>query len=341
MNRRTYLASLTLSAVCYFAASPLEVALAWEETPQGLDPLPSWNTGAAKAAILKFVERTTTKGSTDFVQPDQRVAVFDNDGTLWPENPLPFELAYTFDAAKARAAANPALKDSPAYVALLKGDLGSLLKDNLALLKKLVVETHAGMTTDEFRESVSAWIATAKHPRFDRLYRDCTYLPMQEVLTYLRAHGYKTFIVSGGTTDFMRAWALDVYGIPTEQVVGTTFKSKYELIDGKPTITILPELALNDDKSGKPVGIHAFIGQRPVMCFGNSDGDHEMLQWTTIDRTPSFGLIVHHTDGEREYAYDAHPKSSGKLVEALEASAKQGWIVVDMKQDWKQVFSNK
>ena len=303
-----------------------------------LDPLPSWNDGPAKAAILDFVARTTRSGSPEFVRPDERIAVFDNDGTLWPENPLPFELAFTLDEAEARLAKNPALNDAPAYQALVKGDVTRLLDDGLKLLKQLIADTHAGQTTDDFHKAVADWIATARHPRFKRLYSQCTYLPMQEVLSFLRANGYKTWIVSGGTADFMRVWADRVYEIPPEQVVGTVLKTRYALVDEKPTLTVLPELALMDDKSGKPVGIHQYIGRRPVMCFGNSDGDYEMLQWTTIGRTPSFGLIVHHTDAEREYAYDAHPKSTGKLVEALAAAPKRGWVVVDMKRDWKRIF---
>lgn len=310
--------------------------LLWTSAPS--DPLPSWNDGPAKQSILEFVAKTTKEGSPDFVPVAERVAVFDNDGTLWPENPLPFELAYTFDAAKLRLEKKPELKDSPAYKALVEHDVAKLVEDHHKLLMQLVVDTHAGMTTDEFHKSVADWFATAKHPKYKRLYSDLTYLPMQEVLKHLRANGYKTFIVSGGSADFMRVWAEKVYGIPPEQVVGTTFKTKYELKDDKPTLHVLPELALNDDKGGKPVGIHSFIGRRPVMCFGNSDGDHEMLQWTTVGRKPSFGLIVHHTDADREYAYDAKPKSSGKLIEALAAAPKRGWTVVDMKADWKAVF---
>lgn len=304
------------------------------------DPLPSWNDGAAKAAIVKFVEQTTTEGSANWVPLAQRVAVFDNDGTLWPENPLPFELAFTFDVARQRLVQQPELKSQPAYQALAAGDMPRLAADNKKLLLQLLNDTHSGQTTDEFRKTVIGWISTARHPRFHRLYRECTYQPMQEVLKYLRASGYRTHIVSGGTVEFMRPWAEDVYGIHPEQVIGSVFQTKYELKEDQPTLTILPGIAFIDDKAGKPVAIDMFIGRRPVMCFGNSDGDHEMLQWTTIGRTPSFGLIVHHTDADREYAYDAHPKSSGKLLEALAAAPQRGWIVVDMRQDWKVVFSS-
>jgi phosphoglycolate phosphatase-like HAD superfamily hydrolase len=321
----------------YDVTSSIPIARA--QTPASVDPLPSWNQGTAKTAILDFVERTTKERSPDFVPAQERIAVFDNDGTLWPEDPLPFEVAYSFDAAKARMSKKPELKKEPAYQALVNGDIAMLIADDLKLLRQLIKDTHAGLSTDEFNQSVADWIAVAKHPRFHHLYSECTYLPMQEVLKHLRAHGYKTFIVSGGTAEFMRVWTMQVYSIPPEQVVGTVFNTKYELLDDKPTLKILPELALLDDKSGKPVGIHRYIGRRPVMCFGNSDGDYEMLQWTTIDRKPTFGLIVHHTDAAREYAYDAHPKSTGKLVLALEAAPKRGWTVIDMKKDWKRIFT--
>lgn len=328
-TRRTFLA----------AACGLPAAFASAQEPPKGNPLPSWNDGPAKKAILDFVAKTTKAGTSDFVPPDERIAVFDNDGTLWPENPVPFEVAYSLDVAKDRMKTKPELKDKPAYKALAGGDIAALADDHFKLLMQLILDTHAGMTTDEFNRAVADWIATAKHPRFNRLYSDCTYQPMQEVLRLLRASGYKTFIVSGGGQDFMRVWAQKVYGVPPEQVIGTVFKTKYELKDDKPTLRILPEIALIDDKASKPVGIHTFIGRTPTMCFGNSDGDHEMLQLTTIGRKPSFGLIVHHTDEEREYAYDAKPKSSGKLVEALAAAPKRGWTVVDMKKDWKRVLS--
>ncbi len=317
----------------------LPAALAFGQAPHVGDPLPSWNEGKAKAAILDFVKATTTEGSPSFVPPSDRIAVFDNDGTLWPENPIPFEVAFALDTARAAMAKNPALKERPAYKALATGDVAALVDNHLKNLLELLVDTHAGQTTEDFDKSVADWIATAQHPRFKRLYSECTYQPMQEVLVLLRAKGYRTYIVSGGGQEFMRVWAQQVYGVPPEQVIGTVFKTKYELKNDKPTLTILPEIGLIDDKAGKPVAIHHLLGKTPVMCFGNSDGDHEMLQMTTIGRSPSFGLIVHHTDSDREYAYDAKPKSSGKLIEALAAAPKRGWVVVDMKNDWKQVFS--
>jgi phosphoserine phosphatase len=302
------------------------------------DPLPSWNDGKAKQSIVKFVKDVTDKSGSNFVPPAERVAVFDNDGTLWPENPLPFELAFVFDRVKAEAAKHPEWKDRQPYKAVLENDLPGLVAQGKKGLVELLLATHAGMTTDAFDKSVRDWIAAAEHPRYKRKYTDLTYQPMQEVLAYLRANGFKTFIVSGGGAEFMRVWAGKVYGVPPEQVIGTLFKTRFELRDGTPALAILPDVVHVDDKEGKPVGIHQLIGRRPVAAFGNSDGDLQMLQWTTIGRKPSFGLIVHHTDAEREYAYDAHPKSSGKLVEALEEAPRRGWTVVDMKKDWKVLY---
>jgi phosphoserine phosphatase len=343
MRTRVTRATATVLAVVVLLStlnrSTTERVLAQNALPPKADPLPSWKEGKAKNAILDFVKKTTAEGSPDFVAPADRIAVFDNDGTLWPENPVPFEVAFSLDTAKFMMEKKPELKEKPAYKALANGDIAALKDNHLKLLLQLVVDTHAGQTTEQFNKTVADWIATAKHPRFGRLYSTCTYHPMQEVLRHLRANDYKTYIVSGGGQDFMRVWAEKVYGIPPEQVVGSVFKTKYELKDDKPTLTILPEIALIDDKAGKPVAIHTFIGKTPVMCFGNSDGDQEMLELTTIGRKPSFGLIVHHTDAEREYAYDAKPKSSGKLVEALAAAPKRGWVIVDMKNDWANVFS--
>lgn len=307
---------------------------------QVADVLPSWREGKAKAAILEFVQKTTTKGSPDFVAPADRIAVFDNDGTLWPENPVPFQLAFALDSLKQQIEKNPKLKDDEFVKAALAGDAATLIADNYKGLFRIIGLTHAGMTTDEFDHRVTDWLKDARHPRFDKPYDQCVYLPMIEVLAHLRANGYKTFIVSGGGADFMRVWSERVYGIPSEQVVGSNSKTKFELRDGKPVLIKTLEQTFVDDKEGKPVGIHQFIGRRPVMCFGNSDGDKAMLEYTTIGNPrPSFGLIVHHTDAEREYAYDAKPKSSGKLVEALTAAPQRGWIVVDMKQDWKHVLA--
>jgi len=305
------------------------------------DPLPSWNEGAAKAAIISFVEGVTTEGSADFVPVPERIAVFDNDGCLWPENPLPFQLAFAFDEVKRLMAEKPELKDDPMVQALLAGDIAKLLegKHHDGLLH-IIALTHAGITTEEFSQRVTDWLATAKHPKFDRPYDQLTYQPMQEVLGYLRANGFKTFIVSGGGADFLRVWTERVYGIPPEQVVGSTGRVTYELRETGPVLVKTLDHLFVDDKAGKPAGIHQFIGRRPIAVFGNSDGDKQMLEYGTINNPrPSLGVIVRHTDAEREYQYDVNPKSSGTLVEALKDAPQRGWTVVSMKDDWKTIFS--
>ena len=288
-------------------------------TSTAADPLPSWNDGEARQAILAFVARVTTEGSPDFVPLPERIAVFDNDGCLWPENPMPFQAAFAGDELKRHVATRPDLASDPMVQAALDGDLGRLLAgEHHDGVMRVLALTHAGMTTDEFRDAVEAWLRTARHPRFGRPYDELTYQPMQELLSYLLANGFKNFIVSGGGADFMRVWVERVYGIPPEQVVGSTARTTFELRDSGPVLTKTLDYLFVNDKEGKPVGIHQFIGRRPTICCGNSDGDHAMLQYTTINNPrPSFGLIVHHTDAERDYAYDAVTKSSGKLVEAL------------------------
>jgi phosphoglycolate phosphatase-like HAD superfamily hydrolase len=306
-----------------------------------VDPLPSWNDGKARHSIEAFVQRVTAAGGKDFVPPAERIAVFDNDGTLWPENPVPFQIAFLLDELKRRVPTEPELAADPMVQAALAGDLAKLLEGGrYAGLLRVVALTHAGMTTDEFRVAVEDWLASAKHPKYGKPYDQLTFQPMQELLSYLRANGFKTFIVSGGGADFMRIWVERVYGIPPEQVVGSTSRTIFELRGSGPVLTKTMDYLFVDDKEGKPVGIHQFIGRRPIACFGNSDGDQAMLQYTTINNPrPSFGLIVHHTDGYREYAYDATPKSSGKLVEALKEAPQRGWSVVDMKNDWKRIFA--
>tara|TARA_R110002049_G_scaffold50370_2_gene143003 strand:+ start:77505 stop:78884 length:1380 start_codon:yes stop_codon:yes gene_type:complete len=304
------------------------------------EDLASWNDGPAKQSIIDFVQKVTDQQSDHFVEPTDRIAVFDNDGTLWPEVPIPFQLAFAFDELKRRVPQEPDLKADPMVQAALAGDVGKLLegKHHDGLLH-VIAKTHAGMTTDEFDNRVQEWLATARHPRFDKRYTELTYGPMQEVLAYLRANDFKCFIVSGGGADFMRAWTEDVYGIPPENVVGSMGQTTYEMRDGLPTLVKTLDHLFVDDKEGKPVGIHQFIGRRPIACFGNSDGDQAMLEYTTIGNPrPSFGLIVHHTDAQRESAYDANPKSSGKLTTALSAAAQHGWTVVDMKEDWKSIW---
>ena len=304
------------------------------------DPLPSWNSGPAKQAILDFVAKVTDPDSKEFVPVPERLAVFDNDGMLWPENPMPFQLSFALDELKRRLPDEPAWKDDPMVQAALAGDLPTLLADHYKGLFHIIDLTGSGMTTEEFADRVRAWFANAKHPRFDRPYDQLAYQPMLEVLEFLRANGFTTCIVSGGGADFMRVFAERVYGIPPEQVIGSNTRTVFELRDSGPVLVKTMKDLFIDDKSGKPVAIHQFLGRRPIACFGNSDGDKAMLEYTTINNPhPSFGLIVHHTDANREYAYDSSPKSSGKLVEALADAPKRGWIVVDMKTDWEKIFA--
>ena len=320
---------------------PLVMILASACAGRAENPLPSWNEGDARAAIVSFVERTTDEASPDFVPASERIAVFDNDGCLWPENPIPFQAAFAFDEINRMVSEQPALKDDPMVRALLAGDTATLLAGpHHEGLLRIVALTHSGMTTDEFATRVDDWVKTAKHPKFGRPYDQLTYQPMQEVLSYLRANGFSTFIVSGGGADFMRAWSERVYGIPPEQVVGSTGRVIYELRETGPVLVKTLDYLFVDDKAGKPAGIHEFIGRRPIVAFGNSDGDKAMLEYTTINNPrPSLGVLVHHTDGSREYQYDVNPKSSGTLVEALKDAPQRGWTVVSMKDDWKQIFS--
>jgi hypothetical protein len=309
---------------------------------QPADPLPSWNDGAARSAILDFVARVTAEGRPRFVPVEQRIAVFDNDGTLWSEQPMYVQLAFALDRVKALAPQHPEWKDRQPFKGVLENDLKAVLAGGEKALVELMMASHAGITTDEFAQVASNWIATAKHPKTGRLYTEMVYQPMLELLAYLRANGFKTFIVSGGGVEFMRPWAERVYGIPPEQVVGSSIKTKFELKGGVPVLVRLPEINFIDDKAGKPVGIQQHIGRRPIAAFGNSDGDLQMLQWTTIprddhDTTPRFGLIVHHTDGEREYAYDRE-SHIGQLDQALDEAAARKWTVVDMRRDWKEVY---
>jgi phosphoserine phosphatase len=306
------------------------------------DPLASWNGGAARSAIVDFLERVTRKSGSDFVPEAERIAVFDNDGTLWPEAPVPFQAAFVFDELKRRSPSEPKLAGDPMVKAALAGDIAKLLAGphHDGLLQVLAL-THAGMTTTEFDARVTGWLKDARHPRWNQPYDQLTYQPMQELLACLRANGFKTFIVSGGGADFMRVWAERVYGIPPEHVVGSTARTKFELRDGQPVLMKTMDYLFVDDKEGKPVGIHQLIGRRPIVCVGNSDGDQAMLEYTTIGNPrPSFGMIIHHTDAEREFAYDAHPPATGTLVTALGAAASRGWTVVDMKHHWTRVFKN-
>jgi len=331
---------LQRAAVLLLALATSALAAPGDEPIKVPSPLESWRDSDAKSAITEFVERVTDEKSADFVPPAERIAVFDNDGTLWPENPMPFQLAFALDELKRRLPDEPSWKDDPMVQAALEGNLPALLADHYKGLFHIIELTGSGMTTTDFADRVRAWFATAKHPRFDRPYDQLAYQPMLELLAYLRAKGFKTFIVSGGGADFMRVFSERVYGIPPEQIVGSNTRAVYELREDGPVLVKTMSDLFIDDKAGKPVGIHQFIGRRPVACFGNSDGDQQMLEYTTIDNPrPSLGMIIHHTDAEREYAYDAKPKSSGKLVTALADAPKRGWIVVDMKDDWSAMFA--
>jgi phosphoglycolate phosphatase-like HAD superfamily hydrolase len=302
--------------------------------------LPSWNDGKTRQAIEAFVERVTTPGSADFVPPAERIAVFDNDGTLWSEQPMYVQLAFALDRVKALAPEHPEWKAQAPFNAVLSGDLKALGAAGERGLMELILATHAGMTSDEFEKVVKDWIATAKHPVYQRPYTECVYQPMRELLEYLRAHEFKTYIVSGGGIEFMRPWSEAVNGIPPEQVIGTSIKLKYVLQDGRPVLVRLPEIDFIDDKAGKPVGIHRQIGRRPIFAAGNSDGDFEMLEYTTAGEGARFGLLLHHTDGQRETAYDRQ-SPFGRLDKALDAAPQRGWTVIDMRQDWKLVFPDK
>ena len=301
------------------------------------DPLPSWNDGAAKQSIISFVDRVTAAGSPDFVPVAERIATFDNDGTLWSEQPMYFQAFFVFDRIKVLAPKHPEWKDKEPFASVLRGDAKAALAGGEHALLEMVMATHAGLTTEEFEQIVKDWIATAKHPVTGRLFTQMVYQPMLELLAYLRANGFKTYIVSGGGIEFMRPWTERVYGIPPEQVIGSSIRTKFELRDGRPVLVRLPEINFIDDKAGKPVGIQQHIGRRPIAAFGNSDGDFEMLDWTTSGSGPRFGLIVHHDDADREWAYD-RSSHVGKLDKGLNEATSKGWTIVSMKDDWKTIY---
>ncbi len=299
--------------------------------------LPSWNDGKAKQSIIAFVEQVTKAGSPDFVPPAERIAVFDNDSTLWAEQPMYFQVLFALDRVRALAPQHPEWQDKEPFTSLLKGDVKGAMADGMKSVVEIIMATHAGMTTAQFETIVSDWIATARHPTSKRPYTEMAYQPMLELLDYLRANGFKTFIVSGGGIEFMRPWSEKVYGIPPEQVIGSSVKVKFEMCEGAPVLVRLPEIDFYDDKEGKPIAIHQQIGRRPIAAFGNSDGDLQMLQWTTAGQGPRFALYVHHTDAEREWAYD-RKSSMGRLDKGLDEAQAKGWTVVDMKQDWKVIY---
>ncbi|MBY5333738.1 haloacid dehalogenase-like hydrolase [Rhizobium leguminosarum] len=322
--------TLAVTAALLFAAS------AYAQS----DPLPSWNDTASKAAIVSFVDKVTGQGSPEFVPEPERIAVFDNDGTLWVEHPIYTQLAFALDRVKLLAPQHPEWKETQPFKAVLEGDMTALAASGEKGLVELIMTTHAGMTSNDFQKIVTDWLASARDPKFNRPYTELVYQPMVELLAYLRANGFKTFIVSGGGIEFMRPWAEKVYGVPPEQVIGSSIKTEFRMQDDTPTLYRLPEVNFIDDKAGKPVGINQQIGRRPIAAFGNSDGDLQMLQWTTMAGAPArLGVLIHHTDAEREYAYDRDTEF-GRLDKALDAAAITGWTVVDMKADWKQVFKD-
>jgi phosphoserine phosphatase len=301
------------------------------------DPLPSWSDSGPKQAIQAFVARVTKEGGPDFVPVPERIAVFDNDGTLWCEQPMYTEYTFAFDRVKALAPQHPEWKTEEPFASVLRGDImGAFAAGNRADAA-IMLATHAGMTTEEFSRIVGEWIAKARNPKTGRLYTEMVYEPMLELLSYLRANGFKTFIVSGGGADFMRPWTERVYGIPPEQVVGSTLETKFEMRQGGPVLWKLPEVDLIDDREGKPVGIHRFIGRRPILAFGNSDGDQQMLEWTAAGTGARFMALVHHTDAVREWAYDRN-SPIGRLDKAWDEAKRRGWTIVDMKNDWKSIF---
>jgi phosphoglycolate phosphatase-like HAD superfamily hydrolase len=328
MTRIFRLAAATVAALA---------TLAFAGSSWGADPLPSWSDTGPKNAIVQFVEKVTKEGSPDFVPVPERIATFDNDGTLWAEQPIYTQVFFLVDQVKAMAPRHPEWRTQEPFASVLKGDLKAVTANGEAGVAALLVATHSGMTTDEFSRSVTDWIATAKHPKTGKPFTSMVYQPMLELLDYLRANGFKTFIVSGGGIEFMRPWAEQVYGIPPEQVVGTSGGLKFDMKDGRPVLLKLPNVVLNDDKDGKPVGIQRHIGRRPIAAFGNSDGDLQMLQWTCNAPGLRLCLFVHHTDGTREWAYD-RSSQIGKLDKGLDEARDRGWTVVDMKNDWKKVF---
>lgn len=301
------------------------------------DPLPSWNEGRAKASIVEFVETVTAEDSPDYVPPAERIATFDNDGTLWAEQPAYFQVFFILDRIQQLAPEHPEWETQEPFASVLRGDLKAALTGGENALLEMAMATHAGMTTDEFSNHVSNWISSARHPETDRLFTEMVYQPMLEVLDYLRANGFKTYIVSGGGIEFMRPWTERVYGIPPEQVIGSSIKTQFEMRDGVPVLLRLPELNFIDDKEGKPIGINTHIGRNPIAAFGNSDGDLQMLQYTEARSDPSLCVFIHHTDEEREWAYDQE-SHIGRLDRGLEEAGDKGWTVVDMKKDWKTIY---
>jgi hypothetical protein len=328
---------LALGALAATVALGLACSSPAPDAPATRDPLPSWNDGPPKQAIISFVSRATTQDGPDFVPAAERIAVFDNDGTLWAEQPMYVQLAFALDRVKALAARHRDWTSREPFRSVLAGDLEAVKAGGERALSQIIAASHAGNTTAEFEQIVRDWIVSARHPTTGRPYTEMVYQPMLEVVSFLRANEFKTYIVSGGGVEFMRPWVDRVYGIPPEQVVGSRIRMKYEVRNGVPVLVRLPEIDLVNDKAGKPVGIQQVIGRRPVIAFGNSDGDFEMLEWTTTAPGPRLGVIVHHTDGEREWDYD-RASSVGRLARGLDEAGTRGWQVVDIQRDWARVF---
>ena len=316
----------------------LALALAFLSAPaRAADPLPSWNETDSKKAILAFVQRTTSEGSPEFIPVDQRIATFDNDGCLWSEKPFYFQTFFVIDRVKQLAPTHPQWKNEQPFKAVLEGDQDALAETGMEGMLKLLMATHAGMTNDEFTEEVRVWLRTARHPQLNRAYTELVFQPMLELLSYMRANGFKTYIVSGGGVEFIRAFAEEAYGIPPSQVIGSRIKTKFEVREGVPSLVRTPEIDFINDKEGKPVGIQQHIGQRPIFAAGNSDGDFQMLQWTTSGSGARFGMLVHHDDPAREWAYDRE-SHVGKLDRGLDEAANLGWTVISMRDDWRMIY---
>jgi phosphoglycolate phosphatase-like HAD superfamily hydrolase len=333
--KRVFQQSLLLSIVVVFL---------YAATAQAADPLPSWNDGPTKTSIIKFVKDVTDKNSSVYVSPDERIATFDNDGTLWPSHPMYTQLAFALDRIKQLAPQHPEWKTKQPFKAVLDNDMKTLAASGEKGLAELVMVSHAGMSTAEFEKIVTDWFKTARHPRFKRPYTELAYQPMLELLAYLRANGFKTYIVSGGGIEFMRPMTEAVYGVPPEQVIGSSIETKYEMKDGKPVLMRLPKIHFIDDKTGKPVGINMFIGKRPLAAFGNSDGDRQMLDWTDAGNGARLMMLVFHDDARREYAYgpaNGLPDTKfGTFSQSLMDEAnKKGWVVISMKKDWNRIFA--
>jgi phosphoserine phosphatase len=311
-----------------------------QPSPAAADPLPSWNDGDARQSIVDFVGRVTDPSGPDFVPAPERIAVFDNDGTLWAEKPVYFQLLFAIDRVRDMAPEHPEWNSTQPFQAVLEGDMEALAAAGHHGLLELVMTTHAGMTTEEFEAIAADWLAATTHPTTERPFTEMVYQPMLELLDYLRDNGFKTFIVSGGGIEFMRPWTEAVYGIPPEQVVGSSITTVYEVRDGVPVLVRQPKIDFIDDKEGKPVGINTHIGRRPIAAFGNSDGDFQMLEWTTSGTGARLGVLIHHTDAEREWAYD-RDSDVGRLERGLGEAETRGWTVVSMKDDWGRIFPRK